>query len=122
MVLSPGGHMEGSQPDRGYDNDPWEIHEFADARCQWARCAGLDDPAEAIRWFGPLSAAARLFPQDERKAIAGFTFLCAYGVFGETTSHNYSEPAILVTGDDSASTVLPLNPHLIIRRALPLIK
>jgi hypothetical protein len=45
----------------------------------WRSCGS----AEAIRWFGPLGAAARLFPQDESKAIAGFTFLCACGVFGE---------------------------------------
>jgi hypothetical protein len=70
----------------GYDEDPRETWEFADARRHvrwWARFAGMDDPRVAACWVGSDSTYAKLFPDNQPEAVGGFTFLMACGVFGE---------------------------------------
>jgi hypothetical protein len=61
----------------GYDEDPREIWDIAEAACyvrQWARFAGMDDMATAIRVFERL---------PEEYMSGAISFLAACGVFGE---------------------------------------
>jgi hypothetical protein len=70
----------------GYNDDPRQVWEFADARRYvrwWARFAGMDDPKAAARWVGLGSTYAACFPDNESDAAGGFNFLMACGVFGE---------------------------------------